>query len=201
MELSDNPTMQELLAAKREVEDRLLQTRGRFAKVSSEYDETSKTIRDTRTDTSEQIYAWRRELEQRIAEAQEALEVALKDLTQLQAELDGEKWDLRNDIRKDERDLASIERQIDQLRRAELKASEWATLADRWDKMTMGLPWREWAKDHQIEGAKKMTYEGRMILGDTMGLGKTLTSLIFIDMVEAATRDASPENPKEFGRA
>jgi hypothetical protein len=65
--------------------------------------------------------------------------------------------------------------------------------------MTMGAPWREWAKDHQIGGAKKITYEGRMILGDTMGLGKTLTSLIAIDMIEAATKDASPENPVQFG--
>lgn len=108
-------------------------------------------------------------------------------------------WDIEREARKKKQEAESYLRQKEQAERAALAAQEWATLETRWDRLTMGAPWREWAKDHQINGAKKITYEGRLILGDTMGLGKTLTSLIAIDMIEAATREASLTNPVEFG--
>jgi SNF2 family DNA or RNA helicase len=108
-------------------------------------------------------------------------------------------WEARIAARKAAEEVESLQRQLDQAKRAALKASEWATLEQRWDLLTMGAPWREWAKDHQISGAKKIVYEGRLILGDTMGLGKTLTSIIAMDMIQAATKDATPETPVSFG--
>jgi SNF2 family DNA or RNA helicase len=50
---------------------------------------------------------------------------------------------------------------------------------------TIGAPWREFALDHQIKGATHLAIAGRGILGDKRGLGKTLTSLIWLDMVKA----------------
>ena len=124
---------------------------------------------------------------------------AVASITAAHADMADAEFDARREVRKQQDLFDSMQRQIDQKRRAELVSAEWQTLEKRWDTLTMGAPWREWAKDHQLSGARKITYEGRMILADTMGLGKTLTSLIAIDMIEAATKDASPDNPVEFG--
>lgn len=72
---------------------------------------------------------------------------------------------------------------------------EFATLEARWDLETIGAPWREWAKDHQLTGAKKIVAARNIIVADGMGLGKTLQSLIAMDMVQAATKHASPSSP------
>lgn len=52
------------------------------------------------------------------------------------------------------------------------------------DDLTIGAKWREFAFEHQIEGAKKLAIAKRGILGDKRGLGKTLTSLIWADMTQ-----------------
>lgn len=53
------------------------------------------------------------------------------------------------------------------------------------DDLTIGAKWREFAFEHQIEGAKKLAIAKRGILGDKRGLGKTLTSLVWADMIQA----------------
>lgn len=139
------------------------------------------------------------EIERQIKAEREAFEARIATLKEEKYKLEVANWDKTRVLREAKRKKESAERKL-QLAQAHIeKAAEWATLEKRWDLLTMGAPWREWAKDHQLDGAKKMTYEGKMILGDTMGLGKTLTSLIAIDMIEAATKDASPSNPVEFG--
>lgn len=52
------------------------------------------------------------------------------------------------------------------------------------DEITLNMPWREHAFEHQIEGAKMLSVAKRAILGDEMGLGKTLTSMITCDMLQ-----------------
>jgi SWI/SNF-related matrix-associated actin-dependent regulator 1 of chromatin subfamily A len=51
------------------------------------------------------------------------------------------------------------------------------------DVITRNAPWRQHAFTHQIEGAKQLAIAGRGILGDKRGLGKTLTSIIWLDML------------------
>lgn len=63
--------------------------------------------------------------------------------------------------------------------------AEFLRLADSFDEITAGAPWREWAFSYQIEDAKRMALGKRVIVGNTMGTGKTLTSLITCDMLEA----------------
>lgn len=53
------------------------------------------------------------------------------------------------------------------------------------DELTASAQWREFAFDHQITGGKELAIAKRGILGDRRGLGKTLTSLIWADMVKA----------------
>lgn len=159
----------------------------------------TQTVSQDRADVAAEIYRLQQELQAHMDKMRAELNERIKGLTDQQGDLTNLKWDQQRALRKQEQEVESLRRQLDQQRRAELAQAEWATLEKRWDQLTMGAPWREWAKDHQLDGARKITYEGRMILGDTMGLGKTLTSLIAIDMIEAATKDASPDNPIEFG--
>jgi SNF2 family DNA or RNA helicase len=51
------------------------------------------------------------------------------------------------------------------------------------DVITRNAPWRQFAFPHQIEGAKQLAIAKRGILGDKRGLGKTLTSIIWLDML------------------
>jgi len=73
--------------------------------------------------------------------------------------------------------------------------AEMLALNERWDKLTLAAPWREFAKDHQIAAGHKITTDRKVILADPMGLGKTLSSIITCDMMEAATRLTSPNFP------
>ena len=163
-------------------------------------------VHDTRAALKESVQAEKDITANRVYEMRLAIQKfeqerrdAIAGITAAHADMADAEFDARRETRKQQDLYDSLMRQIDQRRRAELVSAEWQTLEKRWDTLTMGAPWREWAKDHQLSGARKITYEGRMILADTMGLGKTLTSLIAIDMIEAATKDASPDNPVEFG--
>jgi SNF2 family DNA or RNA helicase len=89
----------------------------------------------------------------------------------------------------------SVARQAEQIKRAKKLTEDYLVLEKQWDNITIAAPWREWAKDHQIEAGQKITYFQKMILADTMGLGKTLASIIALDLIEAATREASVEWP------
>lgn len=55
----------------------------------------------------------------------------------------------------------------------------------RFDEITEDAPWRERARNHQLTGAVDLAVAKRAILGDKTGLGKTLTSIMTLDMVEA----------------
>lgn len=83
----------------------------------------------------------------------------------------------------------------DKLDREAARLADLAVLEEKWDQLTASAPWRPNAKAYQIEGAHYLTQNRKVILADTMGLGKTLTSIVACDMVEAATRHADPQNP------
>lgn len=53
------------------------------------------------------------------------------------------------------------------------------------DELTATATWREFAFEHQITGGKRLAVAERGILGDKRGLGKTLTSLIYLDMAQS----------------
>lgn len=163
--------------------------------IKGERNSIKEKVTNIRKEFADKIY----ELQKMIQTLNEERDANTADLEKKYNELYESVWDAQREQNKAQRELDALQLRLDQAKRVELKKNEFLMLEDRWDKMTMGAPWREWAKDHQISGAKKITYEGRLILGDTMGLGKTLTSLIAIDMIEAATKNASEDNPIQFG--
>lgn len=86
-----------------------------------------------------------------------------------------------------ERDAA--EAKLITLRKAQEAEANYLAYEQRINLLTAGAPWREFAKDHQIEGAKRMTLNKRFILADKMGTGKTCTAIIALDMLAAETAD------------
>lgn len=88
-------------------------------------------------------------------------------------------------IRTKSKELERAERVLREALDAERVREEFQKKTLEFDKITAGFSWREFAFEHQIEGAKYLASAKRAILGDAMGLGKTLTSLIACDMLKA----------------
>lgn len=117
----------------------------------------------------------RREFGARLAELQADAEEANREL-----------FDIRRAKRQAEYDVQSAEQNLRDALLAEEVQKEFKKNSVKFDEITAGLAWREWAFDHQIIGGKLIaSADGRAILGDEMGLGKTLTSQIACDMLQA----------------
>lgn len=91
----------------------------------------------------------------------------------------------RQAIRKAAREAELAERKFKQLLENEQKKLEFEQRSAEFDSLSASYKWREFALPHQIEGAKRLALAERAILGDKMGLGKTLTSLIWLDLIKA----------------
>lgn len=133
---------------------------------------------------------------------QEAYHKSMELIKQKQIEIDNKKYQAYiqvNYAKAEEKELEQKLAQMKAAEEAEAKRKEReavnAELTARFDQLTMSAKWREWAKDHQIEAGKKITEDMKVILADPMGLGKTLSAIIAIEMIERATKDASPEFP------
>lgn len=126
--------------------------------------------------------------------------------TKKQNELNDSMWKYQQGINNTQYQIDNITGQIEAMeaaeREAKLEAERRAKQAERdaevtarFDKLTLRAPWREWAKDHQISAGHKIAQDRNVILADPMGLGKTLSSIVTVDMVERATTEATPEDP------
>lgn len=109
-------------------------------------------------------------------------------------------WDYKSSLREIQQKYDSMERQYSQAQSLKSMEEEYLTLEKRWDRLTDGAKWREFAKEHQLTGARRMTYARRLILADTVGLGKTLTGgVAAVDMIKAATTDGDKfQEPMRF---
>lgn len=116
---------------------------------------------------------------------------AINELKQAAATIDSETWDARKKLREIERDINSANTRLTQAIENQHLREEYQSLAEEFERLTAGAPWREFAFDHQIQGAKKLaaaTHHEKnrgAILADKRGLGKSLTSMIYMDMVKA----------------
>ena len=99
--------------------------------------------------------------------------------------IDEETYDLRKSLRDSVRRVEALLRLFRQAIQNETAMESFKASAVEFDRITAGLHWREFAFDHQIEGGKYLAANRRVILGDKMGLGKSLTSLIACDMLQA----------------
>ncbi len=109
----------------------------------------------------------------------------LRILDEKRQEIETSLFDDRRRKRLLEHNIRVAENRLRQELENERIRKEFQDSAIQFDKLTAGFSWREFALQHQIEGAKHLATAKRAILGDKMGLGKTLTSLIACDMMQA----------------
>lgn len=84
-----------------------------------------------------------------------------------------------------ELELAQLQRE---LARAEAEENAYRRLmleTEEFDRITANAPWREAAFPHQITGARQMAAMRKGFLGDKRGLGKTLQSVAYCDMLKS----------------
>jgi len=154
------------------------------------------------------------ELAQATAEKRLRLEITKQQLAEAEAtyrRLTREKNQMMDEIRADEQVQREMEKRKAQALRLQAAKEKRDAILARYneqaaemDALTATATWREFAFDHQIEGGKRLAIAERGILGDKRGLGKTLTSLIYLDMVQAkkilviAPNDVVPQFQQEI---
>jgi SNF2 family DNA or RNA helicase len=130
-------------------------------------------------------------------EAEVALNLELADIEEIEREVrkflakimarkqpfEDQRRRIRNSNRTDQKELERLRREW-----AKLQAELEALLKLRRDRMeidhsTKDAPWRARAKKHQLEGAHRLVAADRAILADKPGLGKTLQSIMAINML------------------
>lgn len=115
------------------------------------------------------------------AEMQAKIDAMREEMHQIQVE----SYDLRKAYREATRNVEQLQRLFRQALDNELASERFVSEAIRFDELTNDLYWRKFAFEHQVEGAKYLAANNRVILGDKMGLGKSLTSLIACDMLQS----------------
>jgi SNF2 family DNA or RNA helicase len=93
--------------------------------------------------------------------------------------------DVKSEIYRKNQEIANLERELALYLQRQAQQKAFKDVAEQMNLKTQTFYWRDWAKSHQLDGAYILAMGNKCILGDKMGLGKTLTSLMTLDMVEA----------------
>jgi len=136
---------------------------------------------ETMLDRTNQLKVIKEEVEELRAKYNEAIYA----LSAKQREIDASLAHDRTVQREYERQVYEASKKLRVALESEKIQKEFLENSTRFDALTASAAWREWAFPHQLEGAKLIaSATGRAILGDKMGLGKTLTVLIAARMLE-----------------
>lgn len=127
----------------------------------------------------------RLELEGQIETLKREYSVKLIELNGQLEPLQTEAFDLQRKKRLAEQAVAAAEQRLRDAILALRHRAMYKEASLKFDELTAGFKWREWALNHQLEGARMLAIAQRAILGDGMGLGKTLTSQITADMLQS----------------
>lgn len=140
---------------------KIAETEAKIAPQENRIKEISKQMDDLREQMQAKLDA--------LAEEREAIRIEIFDARRSLRQMNMEYQGALNNLR----------RALD----AERLSKEFQEKSSELDGLTAHMPWRDKAFPHQIEGAKQLAMAGQAILGDKMGLGKSLTSLITADML------------------
>lgn len=127
-----------------------------------------------------------KQINEQMAAIREEMQNKLNALATERSEIDAQIFDKRRKLRALTLELHAAEKLFKQALDNEKITKEFQQNAKHFDDVSAGLAWREFAFPHQIEGAKLLANAKRAILGDKMGLGKSLTSLITADMLQVS---------------
>lgn len=134
--------------------------------------------------------------EGQVLEKKNEIEHELKlKISQLVQELDQIRhasWAKRREVRNLEarRKMAAL--RADEEKRKKALLQNWFALQEHLDGVINNYYWSQFVKKHQTDGARFIALRKRLILADVMGLGKTLTAISALDLIEELTKDATP---------
>src|SRR5882672_7206107 len=111
-----------------------------------------------------------KDLGQTILAVRAEYEKKMNILQQEKTDLDSKVWTTQRKIREITREIIDLEKQLQLELAKERATAEFLSNADKFDKLTAGLAWREWAFDYQIDGGKVLANNKKAILGDKRGL-------------------------------
>lgn len=121
----------------------------------------------------------------RIQEEHDAAREALERVTYERNQLDSK-------TKTESLELESLERELKRLHDKEAIDADYLARLEKFRNSCLDAPWRAenrtdgmGALPHQIEGAIELAVSKRAMLGDKRGLGKTLTSIIWLDFIGA----------------
>jgi SNF2 family DNA or RNA helicase len=118
-------------------------------------------------------------------EVERELMSKLNEIVRKRREREAQRDLLRKQAKADETAMIQAKRRLETFASERAIEERLKREAEEFDKITQHYRWREFAYDHQIQGAKRLASAERGILGDKRGLGKSLTSLIWADMIGA----------------
>jgi len=109
----------------------------------------------------------------------------IERLNALSLSIDMKVKDSKEKMKSLEFDLSRKSRELTAAQQRDAIREEFEASKSEFERITAGAPWREFAFDHQIKGAMHLAAARRGILGDKPGLGKSLTSIIWADMLKS----------------
>lgn len=125
------------------------------------------------------------EINAEIEKIKKEYQARVQQLTDTVAELNEASFKANRAVRQAQYNVQTAENMLRDALAAERSKRKFIENSLKYDEITLNMPWREHAYPHQIDGAKLLASADRAILADKMGLGKTLTSLIFCDMKQS----------------
>lgn len=104
-----------------------------------------------------------------------------------QRKIEEERYKMRAEVRKAEREMSEAQFKMDeQIRIRRLEDQKRQAFEDMVTYCReQNFEWVKYAMDHQWEGAMTIAHYGSAVLGDEMGTGKTITSIMSLDMKKA----------------
>lgn len=150
------------------------------------------TFEDVDLEELQKAMAKLREEDMEIHSRENEIRAKLSALTSEISLLTKERTELEKSARERRTALRTLESQVVKAARLEQVKQEQERLIEEFktnsaelDELTKDAVWRGKAFPYQVEGGKKLAVAKRGILGDKRGLGKTLTSLVYLDMVQS----------------
>ena len=193
MDVSVNLVKIELINIK-EIIMKVGDTMSRKDEILDEIVSLQKTIEDDQNNWREQTTKYKKLTDDRdvIQKAYDELKAKLSEITTEWGRLQYTIKDIENTGKSNKNRLEELKRELSRL--LDIDKINKAILAERkaFSEMCLDAKWRAENRDdglgamaHQIEGAINLAVAKRAILGDKRGLGKSLTSLIYCDLIEA----------------
>lgn len=155
--------------------------------IPEDFDELQKWIKTKEEEqkfAADKVPQLNTEIQRQLA-AEAKLKEELNALAAKRREMEKIQHDLRTQARKDVTAIEQAKRKLETFASEKALRDRLEKDIEEFNRRTLSAPWREFAYDHQIEGAQRLASARRAILGDKRGLGKSLTSLIYADMIGA----------------